>query len=281
MAAHAAIGGSALLVTFTVRHHRGDLLAGRLDLVSQALRRTLDGSGWKRRRDRLGYVGSIKAVEVTWSEANGWHPHAHVLLLFDDPVTECESNDLQLWLWERWGRIVSGEGFGTINGHGLDVRPVTSAADLGGYLSKVDAGWSVGHEMARSDRKSAAPLQLLARLIETGEARWAALWREYERATYGKRALMFSKGLRARYLGADEGLTDEEAASTEGDGLALLRALFDPVRFNLAVRAGQQGQVLAEVERIAGVLLTMTAATGHVVQPLDVPRPEPAGRPPP
>jgi hypothetical protein len=269
LAVHTARGGSAVFVTFTVRHHLGDELDGRLGVVSEALHHVLAGSPWKRRRDRLSYIGAIKATEITWGESNGWHPHAHALLLFDRALTSAEINDLHVWMLGRWGTVVERLGLGTINAHGVDVRPVNSAADLGSYLAKVDAGWSVGLELARSDRKSAAPMELLGHLVETGESRWAALWTEYERATFGRRAIVWSAGLRRRLLGTDDEISDVDAASAEGADLTLLRALVDRGRWNRAVRDGSAGQLLSEIEDVGGLLLGLAGAVGHEPQPLD------------
>ena len=277
MAMHSLRGGSGVFVTLTQRHHRGDELAPRLAVMSTALGQVLRGRPWEKRRERLGYVGSIRATEVTWGEANGWHPHTHALLLFDRRLTAAEIEDLSEWIQGRWAGIVERLGLGTINGHGVDVRPITSAADLGSYLAKVDAGWSVGLELARSDRKSAAPMELLTNLVETGEARWARLWTEYEEATFGKQAIVWSAGLRELLLGSEVETSDEDAASMEGADLTLLRALVQRQVWNRLVKAGRQGELLTELEQVAGVLLWLTVASGHVAQPLDDPRDEPEG----
>ena len=271
MLRHLEDGGSAVFVTFTVRHHQADELAGRLGVVSEVLHHVLAGSPWKRRRDRLGYVGSIKATEITYGDRNGWHPHAHALLLFDRVLTSDERNDLHVWMAGRWAGVVDRLGLGTVNGHGFDLRAVESVADLGSYLAKVDGGWSVGLELARSDRKSAAPLELLGHLVETGESRWAALWHEYERATFGKRAIVWSPGLRERLLGVEEEISDPKAAALEGSDLTLLRALISHAYWNARVRAGAQGETLTEIEQVSGLLLWLSVSAGHVVQPLDVP----------
>lgn len=268
MTQHLHTGGSAVLVTFTTRHHRGDPLADRLGVVAQALRHVLKGSGWTRRRDRLGYVGSIKATEITWGEKNGWHPHAHVLLLFKRELTDEERDDLELWLWGRWSKIVEDRGLGTINGHGVDVRPVRKVEDLGAYLTKVEGGWSIGHELARFDRKRSAPMQLLERLVETGESRWANLWQEYEQATYGRLAIQWSRGLRAHLLGSEESITDQEAAASEGLDLTLVRAWIERVAWNRAVREGEQGQVLEVIEERAALVIGLAVLSGHEPVPL-------------
>lgn len=111
----------------------------------------------------------------------------------------------------RWAGVVARNGYGVINGHGLDVRVVSGPGELSGYLAKVEAGWSIGSELARADRKTSTPMRLLTELVETGEARWAALWGEYESATFGRRAIVWSAGLRALLLGVEDEMSDEEA----------------------------------------------------------------------
>ena len=113
-------------VTLTVRHHQGDALAPRLDVIARALRLCLTGKPWMKRRARLGYVGAIRAVEVTHGR-NGWHPHLHALLIFDDTLTKAERLDLKVWLHSRWATVLRRLDLGTINGHGVDVRAVFSA----------------------------------------------------------------------------------------------------------------------------------------------------------
>jgi hypothetical protein len=269
LSGHLLRGGGAEFLTLTTRHHRTDELADRLDLVLTALRSIFRGSGWERRRDRLGYVGSIRAAEVTFG-SNGWHPHSHSALLFDRPLTADERADLCDWIYSRHCARLEAAGVGAISRrHGIDLRPVTSAGDLAHYLTKVEGGWTAGMELARSDvkRKGSSPLDLLRQVVATGDLAPARLWQEYERATFGRRAIVWSAGLRALLLGSDEEASDVEAAAAEGEGLALLRALVPSDEWNRAVRSGVVGQVLDEIERAAALLLHL--ASGHAIAPLD------------
>jgi hypothetical protein len=293
---HLAAGGGVEFVTLTLRHHLADALEPRLAVVSEALHHVLSGSPWKRRQKRLGYVGSIRTTEVTWGEVNGWHPHSHALLLFERPLTDAEREDLRSWLFERWAGVVARKGFGTVTErHGVDVRPVRSAGEVSSYLAKVDGGWGAGLELARSDLKTSHPLLLLRRLVATGESRWAALWQEYERATFGRRAIVWSPGLRAR-LGLDQEVSDEEAAAGDGMDVALLRAVIEAAIWNAGAAAGTHGQVLDVIEQRAALLLWLSDFFGHEPPPLEATeggdhgtqqeppeedRPEPPGEDPP
>lgn len=251
------------LVSITVPHHRNHPLAGRLGDCASALQQILKGSAWDRRKSRLGYAGAIRALEMTWGERNGWHPHVHALLFFDRVLTAAERSDLQTWMTTRWSRICERKLYGTLHRrHGIDVRPVLSPDDgvLKGYLTKIDGGWSAGRELARSDVKSSngglTPWQLLGQVMETGESRYARLWQEFERATFGRRALVWSPGLRARLLGTDEAPTDDELAASEGADVAtLVRFLVAPSVWLRLQHDGTAGDFLTRCEQRAAEVI--------------------------
>jgi hypothetical protein len=268
---HLERGGGALFVTLTLQHRRRDPLASRLDTISRSLDLVLKGSGWDRRRLRYGYLGAIKAVEITWGEDNGWHPHSHSVLLFERPLTEAEQADLEQWLFQRWSDLAKKKKLGKISRqHGVDLRAVTDGEGIGRYVTKVEGGWTAGHELARGDRKGNSPLQLLRNLVATGETKWARLWTEYEHATYGKRSLRWSPGLRA-HLALDEDQADEQLAASEGVDLTLLRALVDAGDWNRVVRAGATADLLEQVEQGAALILGLWHVWGIDPQPLDLP----------
>lgn len=275
-----AKGWTVLFVTLTVPHHLGDDLAGRLDTIGQALRLTLNGSGWERRRQRYGYSGAIKAVEVTWGPRHGWHPHAHSLLFFEGKLTDDEVADLERWGYGRWLGVCERKGYGTPNrAHGIDVRRVTTTDDLGGYLTKIEGGWGAGLELARADLKrsnggNVPATALLSEFAATGDARALQLWREYELATFGRRAIVWSPGLRAKLLPDVEEVTDVEAAAAEGIDLTLLRALIPAGDWRTVVRAGMAGDLLTDFEHTAAAVLLLCDLWGVPVHPLDPPTPE-------
>ncbi len=248
-------GHGAAFVTLTTRHHRGDELKGRLVAVSSALQSCLSGAPWKRRAERLGYRGAIRAVEVTYGR-NGWHPHCHAILLFDRPVGAAELGDLEAWLFGRWSGVVERKGFGTLSAtHGVDVRTV-GAAGLGEYVTMVEGGWGAGMELTRPDLKKGKsghvpPVELLRRFVETGEVRWLRLWLEYESATFGTNAFVWSRGLRG-VLGLGAEKTDEEVAKSEGvDVEVLLRALIGSAQWSRHIKYGTTGVLLARIEEAA------------------------------
>lgn len=219
VASHQKEGGGVALLTLTLRHRAGDPLARGIDALVASWRSISSRSVWKKKAGRLGLVGTIRALEITHSRRNGWHPHLHLLLLTDAPVHPADLADLQAWLSDVWAREVTKRGARTPSRErGVDLR----AADENGevvarYLSKIQEKddeprrWGVAAEIARGDVKegrkgSRTPFEFLD--SGYGYAPDRELWLEYVTATKGRAALIWSRGLRAR-LGIGE-KTDED-----------------------------------------------------------------------
>lgn len=262
---HLDAGGGVLFVTFTGAHHRGDRLAPLLGVMCQALRQTLKGRPWVRLRDSLGYVGSIRVVEVTFG-LNGWHPHTHALLFFDRPVTDVEALELRSHLFGRWEAFLQRRGFGELHPvHGVDVRPVGSVEELGEYMAKGGELENVGLEMARADLKdrSASPWTFLESFAEGGDVDALDRWLEYERATFGKKRLVWSNGLRDRLLGGPE-RSDEELATLEGEDVSLVEVRILGEDWRLWCRSGEVGELLRRIEETAALFICMALYSGDL-----------------
>ena len=210
-----ASGLRVALVTFTVRHCRGDGLSSLLDRFSSAMRRWRSGRAWQHLAGQMGYVGSVRNLEVTWGEETGWHPHAHGLLFFSGTVPVAE-------LKARWVSVCESVGLEATHERGLDVTMAN--ADVHGYLTKVGVpSWSASEELALSHykrgRERLTPFDLVRSFRDTGDVLLRRLWREYLEAFKGRRQLYWSRGLRNR-LGlvadvGDEGLANEVEDTAE------------------------------------------------------------------
>lgn len=269
---HLDAGGGAEFVTLTVPHYAADALAPRLRAIRRALGQVLNGRPWQKRASAFGYLGAIRAVEVTYGW-HGWHPHLHAVLLFERALTDAERADMRSWMVGRWAGVVAARGWGKLSGrHGVDVRQVT-ADGLGDYVTKVENGWTAGAELARGDLKSGGkgwtPFRLLYELASTGEVRWLRLWTEYEEATRGGHYLEWSRGLRARLLGDVEDKSDVERAASEGGGSSVLRVLVEAEGWRREVRAGTVGLLLDSLEDRAAVCMGLVLLAGHELRPID------------
>jgi len=213
-------GLQPIMVTLTFPHSAWDRVEDLLNQQSDALRRMRAGGPWRRLKERFGYEGLIRTLELTRGQ-NGWHPHTHELWFV---AADADPEAMQAEITERWFRACQRAGLAT-DGQERDFRryavDVTRAeGGAAGYLSKTT--W----EMAGSSEKRAggeAPFQILERAESDPEAE--ALFVEYVRATKGRALIFWSAGLKDRVGVRDR--SDEEAAEeseTPADTLALLTA---------------------------------------------------------
>lgn len=195
------------MLTLTLRHHAGEPLKPLLDGLMKAWRKTRQ-QGAVQRLWKARVSASIRAVEVTHGE-HGWHPHLHVLLQSDESGAHCDlvthrtkckprscvcerpwTEEAHQTLLTRWRRMVV-KLLGAAHVPDDDVgvrwsRPLKRSDDAG-YLTKLGLEMSWGEKPTRGKR-SRGPWTI-ARDAVGGDLISAHLWREYEAATRGRRAL--------------------------------------------------------------------------------------------
>ncbi len=203
-------GGRVVLVTYTIRHKRGDDLGASVKGLLAARAASRSGRWAVQFKDRFGVVGSVRALEVTHGQ-NGWHPHLHELLFV---AGGADQEQIGAQLRERWASMVGKAGLRDVNSHGVDVQ----IADLSvtEYVAKFgrERSWTEAHELTKAVTKQArsggrTPSELLAAATWDEDAAARRLWVEYARTFKGKRQLCWSRGLRDE-LGLDAEKSDEE-----------------------------------------------------------------------
>ncbi len=235
IATHRGRGGEIALLTLTVPHSRCSDPFELVDRTLALVKRLWSG----RNRASLvlpGYVGQVRALEVTYGE-NGWHPHVHILLFL---AAGCDLQALQDTLWMRWERLVERSGLGT---------PSPSAFSLqdGSHASRYVGKWGLAEEVTKANVKQArssagrSPFALLADYA-TGDHQAGALFREFATAFKGKQQLRWSRGLRD-VLGLSAEKSDEELAATV-DAQDRLMCRFSDADWLLVLRYELRGLVL-------------------------------------
>jgi hypothetical protein len=134
------------------------------------------------------------ALEFTWGDENGWHPHYHVLLVHNEGLDACAITALHAHIYARLA--ASCHDFGLREPeqlHAVRIDPNVSATAAGGYVAK-GGDWTPAEEMTRGDLKtgrtgSRTPFQILADYYQAGDLRDRDLWREYRHVTQGLAAL--------------------------------------------------------------------------------------------
>src|SRR5690606_4655308 len=169
---------------------------------------------WKQTRKDLGCDGYVRALECTIGE-NGWHLHAHVLLVFDGPVSQEMVADWTDELYGLWSDGLALNNTEASREHGVDVRAGSGALDgPGKYLSKLTYE-AAGGRFKKGRKGGRTPFELLDDAINDGLADDFDRWFEWEHGSKGMRQLTWSRGLKER-VGVDEADDEEIAEEDEG-----------------------------------------------------------------
>jgi hypothetical protein len=175
------------MVTLTVRHGLGDDLEKLRAGVALAWRYMQQGAPWRRFRERVELVGTVRALEVTHGP-HGWHPHLHLLALVRDPAQLTAERE---WLAIRWRTCVA-RALGERNLPSLEHGCVVTPCHESSYLAKLGLELAGGAKEGREGHRT--PWQIAHDAVDHGADR--ALWETYCGGMYGARMLTWSKGLR-------------------------------------------------------------------------------------
>jgi hypothetical protein len=193
-------------VTITVPHDLSDRLSKLVDAERDAWKRVTQGAAWQRLKRRLSIAGHIIALEFTWGDQNGWHPHHHVLPVHDQNLDAAAIAQLHAYIHSRLAPACRDHGLRQPDQlHAVRIDPNVSVTAAGAYIAK-GGDWTPAEEMTRGDLKtsrtgSRTPFQILADYYQTGDTRDRDLWHEYSQVTRGLTAVRCSRNLRRAMLG--------------------------------------------------------------------------------
>jgi hypothetical protein len=245
---------SALFVTRTIPHSAEDKLGVTLGLLAEGRRYVANQKVVKGVRRTAGYQGGISSKEITFG-MNGWHPHTHDIEYYEHEMSLEDFAALSSAYYEYLSRFYSRNGFrGLTLQHGVRVEQVElDGVALARYVTKLQEGGNIrlhaAHELTRADLKkgregSLMPFDIACQFFETGDMDLLDLWHEYERETFGRSVIRFTKGLRGLLLPDESEISDEDIPKQEIGGV-------DVVRF-----AGWFYRKIARVPGLEGKVLT-------------------------
>lgn len=225
MDAHKAAGGAVLLLNLTMPHSMGDDLADMLRRQARAVDIVLRGSkAAKRLYASIGCVGTVRAWEVTYGQ-NGWHPHFHILLFVAAGIDLAAAGAEFSRLWSSGCRLA-----------GLPTPSLERGAVLqdGSKAANYAAKWGLDHEMTKGhtkkSRRGYSPFDLLRAFcfgthpvgatLKLSESSAARAFSVFAAAFKGRRQLVWSNGLKARY--SVEERSDEALALLSDDAAEFL-----------------------------------------------------------
>lgn len=243
MGRHVEAGRMVFLETFTFQHTAEEGGAGclkpQLDKLLGLMRDKLKSHRvYKDTRREAEVLGQIRALEITFGEMNGWHPHVHELVFASRDAVEVTKRGETIYrksvLGRRrklWAQILIEAGmaglkkgdtgaelFGKLRNLLRRCYTVQIGAYAAEYIAKFgrESGWGIASEMTRGHTKTprrcshTTPWGLLADHLD-GDKRAGWLFREYAEAFAGRRQLYWSPGLK-KALGVED-VADEEIAA--------------------------------------------------------------------
>lgn len=238
---------SIALVTLTIQHTRAHTLKENISDLLKSYQTMKNSKGFRAMQKTFAMLGTIRATEITYTQANHWHTHFHVLTFFESkPNVE----SLRVELTELWQAALKKQGRFADDDHGVDVR--TARGDVANYIAKFGhepkSQWTIEHELTKSnsktsrDAKGLAPFVLLAD-YNTGNKHSGKLFREFGETMKGKRQLWWSRGLRDR-LGLSKEKTDAELADAKLADDEILLAQISREQWKAILAKELRGQVI-------------------------------------
>lgn len=218
-------------ITFTFPHKRNDSLELILAQFLDAFKRFWDSAPMRRFKDKYACIGRVRALETTYSDENGFHPHIHLLYFSKVKFTDLAA--IQAEFLKCWNDKLVRVGLPKANGRGVVIQ---NGDHAGEYINKFaddskltksgdKVTWDMADEITKlhskgGRAKSLTPFDFLRVLDNPTDygyenkdiPKFRALFLEYAKAFKGRSQLEWgrmSMDLR-KNLGLKDGQTDEE-----------------------------------------------------------------------
>lgn len=212
-------------MTLTMQHDKTQKLKDNWDIISKALNRTFSSQGFKNFRNDI-LVGYVRAAEVTHG-ANGWHVHFHIIFITKkNPlgyICNKRGDLLYSYITDVFERFLRRQNAGFNRKYGIDWRIVNddTAKIIALYTAKVHGDitkeLTLGNFKDARIKENRTPFQILADIKKDNftNKQDIAIYREFEKASYHKLQLQYSRGLlKAAHL---EDLDDEEILNQQDE----------------------------------------------------------------
>lgn len=229
-------GNTVVMCTLTHPHSSDDGLKDLMTKLREALKDLKGHRTYKDARKDLGIYGSVRALEVTAGDVNGWHPHVHQLEFITGKPSAAALDAFRAAILPVWQSVCEANGLGRPSSlRGVDIATGKTVHErIAAYVAKWGSEpvkvWGAEREITKCHTKTAKvtekggaryhPFALLDAFHETDETKFFHWFLEYALAFKGQRQLVWSRGLKQhlRDLGmrADE-RSDQEIVEA-GDG---------------------------------------------------------------
>lgn len=240
---HKEDGGKIALMTLTFSHKKSDRLKVTIERFGQATQMFMRGGSFNEIRKAMDLIGRIRVYEVTFGD-NGYHPHVHIALFYNNDV---DLNDMKNRMFELWNKACEKSGLSTSKKYGLDLQDGNEAEK---YLSK-HGTWSLEQELSKSHIKKAknesmTPFDFLREYLLTDDKKYLKLFQEYAECFKGKRQIQWSQGLKKRFIVQEK--SDEQLAKEKTEEADIL-GLIDSEDWKQILKTESRSKLLDRIEK--------------------------------
>lgn len=205
---HKSNDGKIAMLTLTFSHKKTDKLNDTIKKFGQATTKFMSGRAYNDIRLEMDLIGRIRVYEVTYG-VNGFHPHLHIALFYNNDV---DLEKIKIKLYELWEKACIKSGLTSSKKYGLDLQ---GGEEAEAYLSK-HGTWSLEQELSKSHIKKAkndsmTPFDFLRKYLEFEDKKYLNLFREYVECFKGRRQIQWSQGLKKMFVLEEK--TDEQVAT--------------------------------------------------------------------
>lgn len=233
-------GGSVSLITYTVRHNKGDSLNSVMTACNEAYRFAKSGSTYQKMKKKYKILGSIVANEINYNNEFGWHYHRHEIVLYKADI---DVRILEGIIYARYNNKLADFGFSSLPGVGVFISE--NEGDLAKYLSK----WGLENELTSNKEFTNSPETISKtpfQLLDNEEDYQQFI--EYSRTMHGKLRLRWSKGLKAYFdinVSEDQEIVDQD---DDPDELDVVVAVISNKEWNYIIKNDLYLEVLRHAE---------------------------------
>ena len=215
-----AVNGGVSFVTLTARHRRDQRLRMLWDGVQGAYDHLLRSRSWKNAKAVFGVQGVVRAFEVTDGEQFGFHPHLHLAVIHDTPVSQEMAETMAERMFDTYARGLAKHGLSAIeHSGGMHVETVDPGDGdaVARYMSKLGLELVSPHTKTARKLGNLTAFQVFDEFRTTGNMAYLDRWHEYEQASHQRKQLTASRGLYERY-GITGGDREDQALVDEDEG---------------------------------------------------------------
>jgi len=117
---------TTLMVTQTFSHSIDDKLKPLIQLLTKVNGSLKAGRFRKDLEANFGFFSAIRAIESTYSDVHGWHPHLHEIWFFKKKLTVSDVLNLKDVLFKKYVTLLEKKGYSASAERGIDISFTTT-----------------------------------------------------------------------------------------------------------------------------------------------------------